>query len=188
MHYLVQYLWWIVRSHRRARQENESLRNKLLDHGPKRQNTIPQIPEQASYPDKHNIQSLTHSETNLNESNHSLVIEDVICQIVSDAGIETSHSLSCNDKMSKIWNLISKLTFCLNLMRKIIALFSTVFMVDCKLTGNGHFGPAQAAPSRTAIAVSTTGMGYCRNCNRCVNNRDGLLSLSKLSPKTIVPC
>ena len=43
-------------------------------------------------------------------------------------------------KIQKVLDLLPKLTMLLNAIKKIIALFSTVFMIDCKLTGEGHFG------------------------------------------------
>ena len=42
--------------------------------------------------------------------------------------------------MAKILNVLSKLVMILNIIKKVIALFSTAFMTDCKLFGDGHFG------------------------------------------------
>ena len=57
-------------------------------------------------------------------------------EIVSDEGIHVSRY----KKLIKLCDIIPKLAIILNAIKKIIALFSTIFMIDCKLTGEGHFG------------------------------------------------
>ena len=76
-----------------------------------------------------------HSDFYPSECNEVLIIDNIISDIVSDEGID-----SCNKRMKRILNLLPTFLTLLSIIKKIIALFSTAFMIDCKLFGEGHFG------------------------------------------------
>ena len=73
-----------------------------------------------------------------------MLMQDILDDIVSDDGINSEAAISCYDQMKKFGKkmcyLLPKCTITLNGIRKCIALWSTAFMVDCKLSDGGHFG------------------------------------------------
>ena len=83
----------------------------------------------------YDIQTPRNSDNYPSECDQPIIIDDIINEIVSDQGIETT-----DKNIRKILKLLPNLIMVLNIMKKIIALFSTIFMIDCKLTGEGHFG------------------------------------------------
>ena len=89
-----------------------------------------------------NYQILTPRNSDIYPSECTQIsIIDIMNQIVSEQGIDSLHSYSCiYRKLKKLSIILPKLTLILNVIKKLVALFSTIFMLDCKLTGEGHFG------------------------------------------------
>ena len=88
----------------------------------------------------YDIETPRNSDIYPSECGEIIIIDDIINEIVSKQGINPSYTGSCNNRIKKILKLLPKLTILLNVLKKMIALFSTIFMIDCKLTGEGHFG------------------------------------------------
>ena len=107
-----------------------------------------------------NYEIKTPSHSDIHPTECALLIEDIVQNIVSDDGIDPEALMSCSDKIrkysKKMFELIPKCTLTLNGIRKCVALWSTAFMIDCKLTDGGHFGAECTSNIRVIPADLTT--------------------------------
>ena len=89
-------------------------------------------------------QTIKHneSETPLLSEIHQFQTEP---QLSPDADMDDEATMTCCNRIkshSKVLHqILLKCTFAINGIRKGVALWSTAFMVDCKLTDGGHLGP-----------------------------------------------
>ena len=121
-------------------------------------NSSPRLPSRALYhSNNYDIETPTNSNYQPSNSEHDGLITD----LVSNDGIDPDAAISCCDKTtkygSKFCGILSKLTISLNTIRKVVALWSTGYMLDCKLTDGGHLG-AECANNIRVIPVTITGV------------------------------